>query len=265
MAHPKSINLRIRRFLAYLGAVMRHTKALIFGFISGGLVSLPAWIKPVLPNRYEQIVDSWSKTLAEPTTYWYLAVVCVLIGLFWASFLAWNEERDEQLATAEKNRPDFILTIGQLVGYELAEPERTIVLLSVEVVNKGADSSMLRWKARYDSPTLKKDVEIFRMSDEIKLPLSAGGVVVLKGIEAIYNKTTPIPRGGFVVGRLPIVIEGHRMIEINEKSALLTVGVLDYTGKSYLAYFQSKGPDADFSFLPGEGATVIPRAKQKDA
>src|SRR5687768_4290143 len=83
----------LRRFLAYWWALMRHTTALLLAFVSGGIVSAIPWVRPLLPRQYGLFVDALGNTIGE--SYGYFALACVAIGFFVASFLAWNEERDE--------------------------------------------------------------------------------------------------------------------------------------------------------------------------
>src|SRR6266446_6448146 len=94
MAQPAT-GVSLWRFLAWVWVVMRHTKALITAFVGCFLFSLPAWLKPLLRPELQQNLDEWTAFAGEPQTYWYFAIGFFLIGILCASFLAWNEEKDE--------------------------------------------------------------------------------------------------------------------------------------------------------------------------
>ena len=129
-------------------ALIRHTTALLLGFISGGLVSSPAWIRPLLSPAHAVILDSWSQSIGKPDTYWLLAKACILGGIFFACFLAWNEERDEfeQLALRVKSDKPDITAVCR--GWSLNTSTK-MLRCELEIVNSGAPTSFHGWQAGY--------------------------------------------------------------------------------------------------------------------
>jgi len=91
--------LRQRRVLAFVWAIIRHGWAITATFLGSFLLSVPGWIDPLLSYAQKQELNRW--TTVSPHTYRYLAIAFFAAGLLYASFLAWNEERDEveRLAT----------------------------------------------------------------------------------------------------------------------------------------------------------------------
>lgn len=138
---------------------MRHTVVLLFAFISGGVVSSPAWIRPLLPSDYAAILDAWTTAIAQPETYWRLAGVCVFGGVLLATFLAWNEERDEvQKLTSQIHDSKPVLS-AHSPGWTYANEPLTAVAYQtapmlmlkfhIEIVNGGADTSLRGWQGGY--------------------------------------------------------------------------------------------------------------------
>ena len=128
----------LRRHFDFGRAVMKHTHALALAFFGGLIVCAPQWIVPLLPGEYARAVDTLSHRLAEPHTYWELAITWFLVNLFYACFLAWNEERDEVI------RLSPVLTYNFL-GYETDEHTCKFRL---EIINGGAQTSIGEWGCR---------------------------------------------------------------------------------------------------------------------
>ena len=93
----------IRRILAFVWAVMRHLEALTITVIGSTLISVPSWIRSLLSEQGAKSFDRYA-TLS-PQTYRYLAVAFLFFGFMYASFLAWNEERDE-VSALKKERAE---------------------------------------------------------------------------------------------------------------------------------------------------------------
>jgi hypothetical protein len=143
-----TLSQKVRRFFAFVFAVIRHTTTLLLSLISGGLVSSPAWIKPLLSPAHAVILDSWSQSIAKPDSYWLLAKACILVGIFFASFLAWNEERDEfeQLTLRVKSDKPDITAVCR--GWTLRTTTK-MLRFELEIVNSGAPTSFHGWQAGY--------------------------------------------------------------------------------------------------------------------
>jgi len=82
-------------------AVMRHFGALTITLIGSALLSVPSWVRSLLSEHSAQSFDRY--VTLSPHTYRYLAGAFFFFGFMYASFLAWNEERDE-VETFKKER-----------------------------------------------------------------------------------------------------------------------------------------------------------------
>jgi hypothetical protein len=81
-----------RRFLAWIWAVMRHGWTLLAAFLGSFLLTIPTWIGPLLPPAAARRMN---ESLALSVhTYRLSAAIFLGLGILYASFLAWNEERD---------------------------------------------------------------------------------------------------------------------------------------------------------------------------
>src|SRR5713226_5313714 len=131
--------VNVRRHLAFMGAVMKHTHALALAFFGGLIVCAPQWIIPLLPNDLAKAADILSHQIANPHTYRRLAAIWFLAGLLYACFLAWNEEHDEVA------RLSPILTYNFL-GYETNDEH--VCKFRFEIINGGAQTSIGEWSCR---------------------------------------------------------------------------------------------------------------------
>ncbi len=82
----------LRRFLAWVLAIIRHGYALLGALLGSFLLSIPSWVSPLLSQEHARRVANLA-TLS-PHTYRDVAALFFGGGILFASFLAWNEERD---------------------------------------------------------------------------------------------------------------------------------------------------------------------------
>jgi hypothetical protein len=72
---------------------MRHGWALLAALLGSFVISIPSWISPLLSPVHAQRLTEFVTVSSH--TYRYLAIAFFGLGLMYASFLAWDEERDE--------------------------------------------------------------------------------------------------------------------------------------------------------------------------
>jgi hypothetical protein len=85
---PSGLRKRLQRMLAFGWAVMRHGWALLATLLGSFVLSVPSWIDPLLsPAKAQKLTELLT---ISPHTYRYLAAVFFVLGLMYASFLAWN-------------------------------------------------------------------------------------------------------------------------------------------------------------------------------
>jgi len=116
----------LRRFLAYIGAIMRHLYVLIGSAALTIITSGPSWVASELPRVWQERIEAW--WLFPPLTHW-LTWSIPAAGIFIASFLAWNEDRDllesknVALAKLQDDRPRFGTSEIRRVSFQ-ADQER---------------------------------------------------------------------------------------------------------------------------------------------
>jgi len=82
----------LRRFLAWMWAVMRHGWALSAALLCSFVLPIPTWIGPLLtPAAAKRMNESLTLSVH---AYRLSAAIFLSLGVLYASFLAWNEERD---------------------------------------------------------------------------------------------------------------------------------------------------------------------------
>jgi hypothetical protein len=217
----------------------------------------------------------------EKTFPWSVNKWILILFLFAAFFMAWREQyrkaKDAEVKLAEivaANKPDFSLATNQatfgvsnpaLARLHATEAQKehlatddndviTMIILGVEIINKGAPSVAIHWSAHYLSPTLNQEFGIARVLSKMDVGTSPGlPTLTIEDSDIIDAKTTsPIQRGGYVSGRLPIFVPGDRRRELETGSASIKVTTHDYLGKSYTATFTGKGRVPIVSHYPGE-------------
>lgn len=191
----------------------------------------------------------------------------VALGMTWAAEHQVVEDTKQKLSQANQKlaelpKPQFVLVLPDIASRYSQQREATIVLLGVEIVNKGADSAVLYWQASYRTLTVTRPVEITRLPDRSPLflmPLPDQRTeMIFQGSAAINVQTAPIPRGGVRTGRLPLRISGNHVDELRAHLPSITITVQDYVGAAYSASFNYSGVrPPNIRVFPGE--EVVPR------
>ncbi len=175
---------QMRRLLAFIWAVMKHGWTLLATLLGSVILTVPGWIDPLLSEAHAKEL---TKALTiSPHSYRYLAITFFISGLLFASFLAWNEEREsielltKELARTKDSRPgiltNFIRDSPRLPGQDRSAratetmaremrrqnlPEVLVILrdktigivherlrfdFAFELRNLGADTSLHDWR-----------------------------------------------------------------------------------------------------------------------
>jgi hypothetical protein len=200
-------------------ALMAHWVALMSGIVS---IAIGVWLR----------VRRWRKQIegSDITNNAFLAVG--VSCLFVAGYQTWlDEHKAVQQLTAKINdlsKPKFVVEIPQSINHYQPTDDTTVAFLAVAITNQGADSSVIGYHAHFHSPSLDSDVDIAHLVGAVSLPMPGGMELTLKDDNYIYNKTISIiPRGGSVIGRLPILIHGNHMKELNEGQSSIVVSASD--------------------------------------
>jgi len=142
----------LRRFLAYIGAIMRHLYVLIGSAALTIITSGPSWVASELPRVWQERIEAW--WLFPPLTHW-LTWSIPAAGIFIASFLAWNEDRDllesknVALAKLQDDRPRFGTSEIRRVSFQADQergPDWLKIFIFVTLRNLGGESSVEGWE-----------------------------------------------------------------------------------------------------------------------
>jgi hypothetical protein len=159
----------------------------------------------------------------------------------------------ELMDERNRNRPEFVVTAGQAVSAYFTGQDRTIMFHAIDVLNKGADSVAIGWKAHYKSPTLDADVETVNIIGQpIAIKVDDGNILIIRQEDIFQVKgMRGIARGHMEWGRFPVSIPGDRMEEINN-GAEIWIELEDYTGRVYKTKYQSFGKNPRLKYSPME-------------
>jgi hypothetical protein len=131
---------RLQRMLAFGWAVTRHGWSLLATLLGSFVLTVPSWVNPLLSPAHAQKLTEL--LTASPRVYRYLAAGFFVSGLIYASFLAWNEERNEieRLVGRLAERPDGPYFTHSLAASIVAfgeHPDHSKVLLDLTIYNLG--------------------------------------------------------------------------------------------------------------------------------
>jgi hypothetical protein len=182
---------------------------------------------------------------------WILLIVAA-ICFFFACARVWTTEHRKYLSEVEHNIPAFKLSLGTGISFYNDEVKATIFLLNIRIVNEGADSAVIDWKAHYKSPTLERDGNCIQiLTDPFQTTLPNGNKFILTRADQIMTKSSlPIPRGGKISGWLPVSLPGRIAPDGMKLDTTITVIVTDYKGKAYSAILKGDTGGDKFPGVP---------------
>ena len=139
-----SAYLRFRRFLSFIYSVARNVSTLVLTAIGSAVLSIPAWIQPLLSPAYAAKMDT---VLGIPAHYYgEIAKICLISGIFLACFFAWEEEHIEKdKLQGKQSKPVFEgEVLGQSRGPDPIFPDFIKYRCRVRVRNVGIVPSIIR-------------------------------------------------------------------------------------------------------------------------
>jgi hypothetical protein len=225
------VNLQLMDLWPFLVAIAGDWVSLMSGIASVSLA--------ILGLRFKVSERRW---------FWCAGAVCFLL----ASVRVWTTEQ-RLVASAT---PQFVFSANQTNTFYEKDLNTSLVLIALVVLNRGADSVAVGWKAHYDSPTFRSDMPNVHLTNEqlVFNQHSATPLAWDTADDLAAKSMTPIKRGSMVAGRLPLSVPGDRRAEIQDGTATITITVQDYLGREYVFALRSSGIE-DFRYLPGERTT----------
>lgn len=147
-------------------------------------------------------------------------------------------------------KPEFVLETTDILCIE--GPSKTSALLSMRIANRGADSAVFGYKITYTSPRAKETATVVHLSKPFVRDLNGGRISVTPSTTLDHLASRPIRRGGYVDGRLALVIPGQHAMDITDGIGAITIEVQDYLGNSYSTEFRGTGQSNVVKRLFGE-------------
>jgi hypothetical protein len=229
---------RSRLFLAFGWSVMRHTTALLLTLIGTAILSVPAWVRPLLSPAAQRALDRWDVLPA--SVYPHLAETVFVIGFVLACFFAWEEERQEsekqrkekERLEALRDQPDIVASIIHPSGPHQPDTPFDIVL-RLELNNQGGKGRVDGWSLNIDSPKGPGWAILPKKTLYIDNPEGSG----ISPGDAVIAPPPPssqrIPARDIVLAAVRFTTPALTWAEATEKGTIWTVGFQDNTGRDY--------------------------------
>lgn len=199
------------------------------------------------------VIGLWS-TLHQSPISRKIGIAVALIFLFFALFNAWRQQKHAAKGIQRKldalSNPDFDIVAFPAFAYY--DGNNTFVFLPLQIANNGADSAVLGYNVHYRSKTLDQDVKLFNIqTDQLEIPTDSGEVFALRRNDALNMRTGVIAHGDVRVGRLPIVVPGNHMDEL-ETGAEIDITAWDYLKRPHRKSITSGAGGNKLQYVPGE-------------
>jgi hypothetical protein len=150
---------------------MRHGRTLLATLLGSFVLSIPSWIDPLLSSAHAKKLTEL--LTVSPHTYRYLAAAVFGAGLMYASFLAWNEERDAiERLSAELAKRDALKEgpLSLFVGPAYAQRKHTFAMERLA-------SEMERQRREYQIEKPKPAVRAEYRNNILSLVVANGGAL----------------------------------------------------------------------------------------
>jgi hypothetical protein len=146
------------QFVKYLGAIMKHLKGVVVAVVGSVLFASPSWVRAALSPDWQRRMDLLLTVDVNTVRNAYL--IFIPIGLFWATYKAWQEENNKRLE-AEKASPEALKNRVEELAKALEEtktqqrreltPKQRIALKSaIETIQTQHGANSLRFPIAYN-------------------------------------------------------------------------------------------------------------------
>jgi hypothetical protein len=212
------------------------------------------WWYVLVPGIVLSLIDVWErahgKELPIPPRW---IIRTIVAGLFVAQILAYADLRQQILSS----KPYFVVTVVQSINRYETDTNNSVLLLGVHIVNRGADSHVECCRIHFHSPSLDTYLAVAHLSGQNSIDLGNNFRLDLHDSSYLYNTIgNSLTRGAEVKGRLPVVVPGNRLDEMQDKGTTITVFVKDYLGNDYSGdYLSGTPPSPGLFLLQGETPT----------
>jgi hypothetical protein len=198
---------------------------------------------------------SWQGKSTPARSLWIAALICFFI----AAVRIWTVEHRKYLEECAKNDTVFTLSIipGSYWVYDV-DHDQTHIFAMLRIINKGASSPAIYWRAHYKSSTLDQQAKLYEPQyGQMDMHQENGQTLRITSDDLISNRSiTPIERRGMLNGRLWINVPGNKTAEMAEGNATITIMCCDYADRPYECKFTPLG-GGTFVHQPGIRKPVV--------
>jgi len=139
------------------------------------------------------------------------------------------------------------------------------LVLFADLINRGADSALINWKAFYKTGSSQERLQIIHPVNELTFPWKEypDRVAVVKPDQDLMVMTRKIvPRSVPLNGIIIVSVSDAQLLALNNKEASILVSTEDYLGQEYTAKY-AMGGTGELGYFPGVDIekNSIPSAK----
>jgi hypothetical protein len=227
---------------------------------SAALQAIGAWWYTLIPGLLCSLLNVFEllrgkKVFIPPR----IVLACFVLGLIVAQFLAYMDLRKEIL----NSKPDFAVALqGSTEEWDKTQ-NRTVLLILASITNRGADSSIPKYRINFHSSSFDGDCPQVSLPDPFTIDSNGAQYTYTKEqllpVETQHNVARGQTIGGYIACRL----EGdHQSKAAPGGDAVITLTVYDYLGNAFLAMggglSSNKLSPGSLPIIPGQVPTVIP-------
>ena len=189
-------------------------------------------------------------------------VVCGVVFFCYGSYLAWLKELEEKEAVIDSiEKPHLELTLGGCTTHYNSEINRTVFFLASSVLNKGHQTSIIKWTVTYafggdveypEMPHLNSEYTV-ELGDE-QLTFTNENLITVKCRERSIGK------GELLDGRVLFTLPRDRRSQQQSGIVKVVVACFDFMGqKEEQVYVPSSLPLSSLLKTPREQVVRVPR------
>jgi len=169
-----------------------------------------------------------------------LLLVAVGVGFFcYGCYLAWLKEmQDKEKVIASIESPDFDLLLSGWTFFYDELKDITVFFLAASVLNKGHDSSVIRWDIEYLVGLDKELPEMPSLVDSYTIPFAKHSISFTNDdLITVKSRESSIRKGQLLDGRILFTLPRDRREQVKHSVPKINVPCCDFLGKKATAIF----------------------------
>jgi|GEM_PF-3655065 len=244
-------------FSDFIGLIVKQWIVFLIAFFGSMPWFARAFMGEKLQKRYDDFVN--------PDRLPYLALFCIIISLFFASYNIWKVEKEKNIALLKEkeeiNKPNFSININMFFTGNVENLNSSELYVNLSIKNIGMQSIAYGWKIKISSDEIG---EIFLMpnyiEDNYTLMHNGENIITFNKDNRIEDKAmSPIQKGGMIGGWLRFICEGitaEQLLKANK-----TIYVKDILENEYEKLFTRGEIKNKKLYYPGTGGNPFSTKK----